>query len=110
MTASKKPAFTDVDGVEVFARLVEIDGNLRLKLVDQNDRQILLLNFYDSKQLVAACEMFLAQRYGANFAALESNISLEDRKELFDEKLEAIEDDLKKQAEVEKRRNAGDSM
>lgn len=106
MPASKKPAFTDVSGVQVFAKLIDIDGHLRLKLLDEENRQILLLNFYDSKQLVAACETFLAQRYGANFSAIDGNISLEDRKELFHEELEQIEDELKAQAEAEKARLA----
>ena len=34
MPSSKKPAFTDVDGVKVYAELVDIEGHLRLKLVD----------------------------------------------------------------------------
>ena len=94
MPATKKPAFTDVDGIKVHANLVDIDGNLRLKLVDENDNQILLLNFYDAKQLSAAVEMFLGQRYGDNFAKLDGNISLEDRKELFHEELEEKEEEL----------------
>ena len=106
MPATKKPAFTDVDGIKVHANLVDIDGNLRLKLVDENDNQILLLNFYDAKQLGAAVEMFLGQRYGDNFAKLDGNISLEDRKELFHEELEEKEEELKKLAEEEKARRA----
>ncbi|HHT33263.1 MAG TPA: hypothetical protein GX015_12080 [Corynebacterium sp.] len=106
MPATKKPAFTDVDGVKVFANLIDIDGNLRLQLVDETDKQILLLNFYDAKQLAAAVEMFLGQRYGNNFSKLDGNISLEDRKELFHEELEEKEEELKKLAEEEKARRA----
>lgn len=102
MTRARKPAFTDVDGVKVFARLTDIDGHLRLRLVDENEKQILLLNFYDAKQLAVAVDMFLGQRYGANFAELDGNISLEDRKELFHEELEEMEEKLKKEAEAEK--------
>ena len=106
MPATKKPAFTDVDGVKVFANLIDIDGNLRLQLVDETDKQILLLNFYDAKQLATAVEMFLGQRYGNNFSKLDGNISLEDRKELFHEELEEKEEELKKLAEEEKARRA----
>lgn len=50
--------------------------------------------------------MFLGQRYGDNFAKLDGNISLEDRKELFHEELEEKEEELKKLAEEEKARRA----
>ena len=50
--------------------------------------------------------MFLGQRYGANFSELDGNISLEDRKELFHEELEELEEKLKKEAEEEKARRA----
>ena len=106
MSSSKKPAFTDVDGVEVYAELVDIEGNLRLKLADENGNKILLLNFYDSKQLSAACDMFLSQRFGANFAQLDGNISMEDRKELFEEELNQVEDELKAKAEADKKKRA----
>lgn len=106
MPASRKPAFTDVDGVKVFARLTDIDGRLRLRLADEDEKQILLLNFYDAKQLGAAVDMFLGQRYGANFSEIDGNISLEDRKELFHEELEELEEKLKKEAEEEKARRA----
>lgn len=108
MPSSKKPAFTDVDGVKVYAELVDIEGHLRLKLVDENDNKILLLNFYDSKQLSAACDMFLSQRYGANFAQIDGNISMEDRKELFEEELHQVEDELKTQAEADKKKRAAE--
>ncbi|WP_295626606.1 hypothetical protein [uncultured Corynebacterium sp.] len=108
MTAPKKPAFTDVSGVEVYAKLVDVEGQLRLKLLDENNRQILLLNFYDAKQLNAAVDMFLGQRYGTNFAELDGNISLEDRKNLFNEELEELEEKLKKEAEEEKARRAAE--
>ena len=108
MPSSKKPAFTDVDGVKVYAELVDIEGHLRLKLVDENDNKILLLNFYDSKQLSAACDMFLSQRYGAHFAQIDGNISMEDRKELFEEELHQVEDELKDQAEADKTKHAAE--
>ncbi|WP_157118527.1 hypothetical protein [Corynebacterium sphenisci] len=108
MAKSTKPAFTDVSGMQVFAKLVEIDGNLRLKLLDENSHQIMLLNFYDARQLAAACETFLNQRYGRNFAEIDGHMSAADRVEIFDEELQEVEAKLQAQAEEEKARRAAE--
>ena len=52
--------------------------------------------------------MFLSQRYGANFAQIDGNISMEDRKELFEEELHQVEDELKDQAEADKTKHAAE--
>lgn len=101
---SLKPTFTDLEGRKVFARLVDIDGSLRLSLQDENNETLLLLNFYDAKQLVAACNLFLNQRFAANLGEIDGNMSLKDRDDVFDEELEKIADKLKEEAAAEKAR------
>ncbi|MBV7295567.1 hypothetical protein KRX51_06500 [Corynebacterium sp. TAE3-ERU12] len=81
MTA-RTPKFTDAAGQPVHTDIIEENGQLRLQLRNGDGEQILLLNFYDARQLAAACETFLNQRYGAA-TTLDDKTVANDRRQIF---------------------------
>lgn len=105
MSRTSKPTFTDVNGVEVYASLIELDGRLRLRLDDQEGREILLLNFYDAKQMEASVKLFLNQRYGEHLSEMRSELSDLERAQMFGDELDGITDRLKEEAEKDKQKH-----
>lgn len=103
--STKKPIFTDVNGRKIHADLVTVNDKLRLELTDGGE-SVLLLNFYDAKQLEAAVKLFLGQRYGQNLADVAGPTTPKDRSEMFEEELDEIEDVLKEEAAEDKARKA----
>ncbi|WP_448852044.1 hypothetical protein [Corynebacterium sp. 335C] len=103
--STKKPIFTDVNGRKIYADLVTVDDKLRLKLTDDGEA-VLLLNFYDAKQLEAAVKLFLGQRYGQNLAGVGAPTTPKDRSEMFEEELDEIEAALKEEAAEDRAKKA----
>ncbi|MEJ5927627.1 hypothetical protein WG915_03220 [Corynebacterium sp. H128] len=85
--AELKPTFTDVNRRNIQVHVVTKNDVPALAieeiLEDGTTKRLLLLNKYDSKQLSAACDMFLQQVFSAQFTNMVSGLSPHEMAVLF---------------------------
>ncbi|WKD61686.1 hypothetical protein CCICO_08355 [Corynebacterium ciconiae DSM 44920] len=84
---SARPTFTDVQRRDIRVHTV-IDHEVPVLAVDQiledgSTKRLMLLNKFDSKQLAAACELYLQQIFSAAFSDLHHGLDPQEMAELF---------------------------
>ncbi|WP_151640337.1 hypothetical protein [Corynebacterium sp. 11A] len=84
---SARPTFTDVQRRDIRVHTV-IDHDVPVLAVDQiledgSSKRLLLLNKFDSKQLAAACELYLQQIFSASFSELHTGLDPQEMADLF---------------------------
>ncbi len=93
---TEKPSFTDVNGREVYAKIEEGEKGPQLIIgtsqPDGTVKRSLVLNKYDAKQMAAVCEVYLRQHFSVSFATVDSMLTAEDRMNIYQNEIDAIED------------------
>lgn len=93
---TEKPSFTDVNGREVYVKIEEGENGPQLIIgtsqPDGTVKRSLVLNKYDAKQMAAVCEVYLRQQFSVSFATVDSMLTAEDRMNIYQNEIDAIED------------------
>ena len=87
---TQKQNFTDVDGRKIVCRTIYQNDFPYLEVTEWDEKtdehtHLMLLNMYDAKKMLEACQHFMSQTIAVNFASYNGQLTPTDRGDMLED-------------------------